>query len=152
MARQSSVTPEQIQQLYMEGKSYSQIEAQTGAYNSLIRESTKDLPSPRVANGGITIRQLDRIKQLSGRGLSAKEVARLAGVCESTAQKYMQAAPKPAAPKKVPGALCRHKETCQYWRPLSGLGGGISACHYPIDRDELRPWPADQCPGFSKDG
>ena len=47
-----------------------------------------------------------------------------------------------------PGTLCRHKETCRHWRPLSGLGGGISACHYPIDRDELRPWPADQCPGF----
>lgn len=137
---------DRIQQLYMEGKSYSQIEAQTGAYNSLIRESTKDLPSPRVANGGITIRQLERIQQLSAQGLSAGKVARLAGVCESTAQKYMQAAPKPAAPKKVPGALCRHKDTCQYWRYMSGLD--CYACHYGVDNPVNRPWPADQCPGF----
>ena len=137
---------DRIQQLYMEGKSYSQIEAQTGAYNSLIRESTKDLPSPRVPGGGITLKQLERIQQLSAQGLSAGKVARLAGVCVSTAQKYMQAAPKPAAPKKVPGALCRHKETCQYWRYMSGLD--CYACHYPLDKNELRPCPADECPGY----
>lgn len=46
--------------------------------------------------------------------------------------------------------LCRHKKTCQYWKSLNGSGKGDFACHYPIDRDELRPWPADQCPGFPR--
>lgn len=141
---------DRIRQLYMEGKSYSQIEAQTGAYNSLIRESTKDLPSPRVPNGGITLKQLERIQQLSAQGLSAGKVARLAGVCESTAQKYMQAAPKPLAHPKASGALCRHKETCQYWRYMSGLD--CYACHYGVDNPVNRPWPADECPGFPEEG
>ena len=137
---------DRIQQLYMEGKSYSQIEAQTGAYNSLIRESTKDLPSSRVANGGITIRQLERIQQLSAQGLSAGKVARLAGVCENTASKYMQASPKPLAHPKASGALCRHKDTCKYWRYMSGLD--CYACHYGVDNPVNRPWPADECPGY----
>ena len=51
------------------------------------------------------------------------------------------------------GSLCRHKKPCRYWRPISvSHKGSLHCCHYPIERDELRPWPADQCPGFPRKG
>ena len=117
---------EKIRQLYLEGKTYAQIEEETGAGSWRVTSCTKDLPR----------RQAERCK-----GPEPKKVAKAVPHLQ---EKKVAGSPET---EKI-GGLCRHKKTCRHWRPLSGLGGGISACHYPIDRDELRPWPADQCPGF----
>lgn len=51
------------------------------------------------------------------------------------------------------GNLCRHKGTCKYWRSAGNMGKKSQhCCHYPIDRGELRPWPAEECPGFPQKG
>ena len=60
---------------------------------------------------------------------------------------------KPNPPKKkgYPGGLCKHKDTCKFWKSANGnLGnqGGLKFCHYPLELGTLRPWPADECPGF----
>ena len=99
----------------------------------------------------ITAKMEQKMQELRAQGKSFEAIARQMGIKPVTAKKCAQdiLVEKPEQPATgQPGSLCRHKKTCRHWRPLSGLGGGISACHYPIDRDELRPWPADQCPGF----
>lgn len=144
---------ETVRKMYTEGKTYTQIAAETGASASTIRNYTCDLPRrDRNRNGApIPREKVTKIRELRVQGKSFEAIARQMGIKPVTAKKYTQdiLAKKPEQPATgQPGSLCRHKKTCRHWRPLSGLGGGISACHYPIDRDELRPWPADQCPGF----
>ena len=144
---------ETVRKMYLEGKTYTQIAAETGVSDQTIRRYTRDLPARSGNKNGAPIPQgkVDKIKELRAQGKSFEAIARQMGIRPVTVKKYAQdirvKKPEPPAAGQ-PGTLCRHKETCRYWRPLSGLGGGISACHYPIDRDELRPWPADQCPGF----
>ena len=144
---------EAVRKMYTEGKTYTQIAAETGASASTIRNYTCDLPRrDRNRNGApIPREKVTKIRELRVQGKSFEAIARQMGIKPVTAKKYAQdILVKKLEPPTAgqPGSLCRHKETCRHWRPLSGLGGGISACHYPIDRDELRPWPADQCPGF----
>lgn len=144
---------EAVRKMYTEGKTYTQIAAETGASASTIRNYTCDLPRrDRNRNGApISREKVDKIRELRAQGKSFEAIARQMGIKPVTAKKYTQdiLVEKPEQPATGQhGSLCRHKKTCRHWRPLSGLGGGISACHYPIDRDELRPWPADQCPGF----
>ena len=144
---------EAVRKMYTEGKTYTQIAAETGASASTIRNYTCDLPRrDRNRNGApIPREKVTKIRELRSQGKSFEAIARQIGIKPVTAKKYAQdiLVEKPEQPVTgQPGSLCRHKETCRHWRHLSGLGGGISACHYPIDRDELRPWPADQCPGF----
>ena len=144
---------ETVRKMYLEGKTYTQIAAETGVSDQTIRKYTRDLPHRSGNKNGAPIpgEKVDKIRELRSQGKSYEAIARRIGIKPETAKKYAQdiLVKKPEPPTAgQPGTLCRHKETCRYWRPLSGLGGGISACHYPIDRDELRPWPADQCPGF----
>ena len=115
---------EKIRQLYLEGKTYAQIEEETGAGSWRVTSCTKDLPR----------RQAER--------------------CKRPKPKKIAKAVQPPQERKVTGSpeaekargLCRHKETCRYWRHMSGLD--CYACHYPVDNPVNRPWPADQCPGF----
>ena len=144
---------EAVRKMYTEGKTYTQIAAETGASASTIRNYTCDLPRRDRNRNGAPIPQekVTKIRELRSQGKSFEAIARQMGIKPVTAKKYAQdiLAEKPEQPATGQhGSLCRHKKTCRHWRPLSGLGGGISACHYPIDRNELRPWPADQCPGF----
>lgn len=144
---------EAVRKMYTEGKTYTQIAAETGVSGQTIRNYTCDLPRrDRNRNGApIPREKVAKIRELRSQGKSFEAIARQMGIKPVTAKKYAQdiLVEKPEQPATgQPGSLCRHKKTCRHWRPLSGLGGGISACHYPIDRDELRPWPADQCPGF----
>ena len=144
---------EAVRKMYTEGKTYTQIAAETGASASTIRNYTCDLPRrDRNRNGApIPREKVTKIRELRSQGKSFEAIARQMGIKPVTAKKYALdiLVEKPEQPKTgQPGTLCQHKKTCRHWRPLSGLGGGISACHYSIDRDELRPWPADQCPGF----
>lgn len=144
---------EAVRKMYTEGKTYTQIAAETGASASTIRNYTCDLPRRDRNRNGAPIPQekVTKIRELRSQGKSFEAIARQMGIKPVTAKKYTQdiLVEKPEQPATGQhGSLCRHKKTCRHWRPLSGLGGGISACHYPIDRDELRPWPADQCPGF----
>lgn len=144
---------EAVRKMYTEGKTYTQIAAETGASASTIRNYTCDLPRrDRNRNGApIPREKVTKIRELRSQGKSFEAIARQMGIKSVTAKKYAQdiLVEKPMQPATgQPGTLCQHKKTCRHWRPLSGLGGGISACHYPIDRDELRPWSADQCPGF----
>ena len=152
-AEEKQARVEAVRRMYAEGKTYAQIAAETGASASTIRNYTCDLPRRyRNRNGApIPREKVTKIRELRVQGKSFEAIARQMGIKPVTAKKYAQdiLVEKPEQPKTgQPGSLCRHKKTCRHWRPLSGLGGGISACHYPIDRDELRPWPADQCPGF----
>lgn len=141
--------------MYTEGKTYTQIAAETGASASTIRNYTCDLPRrDRNRNGApIPREKVTKIRELRSQGKSFEAIARQIGIKPVTAKKYAQdiLVEKPMQPATgQPGSLCRHKKTCRHWRPLSGLGGGISACHYPIEVGELRPWPASECPGFTK--
>lgn len=152
-AEEKQARVEAVRKMYTEGKTYTQIAAETGASASTIRNYTCDLPRrDRNRNGApISREKVDKIRELRAQGKSFEAIARQMGIKPVTAKKYAQdiLVEKPEQPATgQPGSLCQHKETCRHWRPLSGLGGGISACHYSIDRDELRPWPADQCPGF----
>lgn len=144
---------ETVRKMYLEGITYTRISAETGVSDQTIRNYTCDLPRrDRNRNGApIPREKVTKIRELRSQGKSFEAIARQMGIKPVTAKKYAQdiLVEKPEQPKTgQPGTLCRHKKTCRHWRPLSGLGGGISACHYPIDRDQLRPWPADQCPGF----
>lgn len=115
---------EKIRQLYLEGKTYAQIEEETGAGSWRVTSCTKDLPR----------RQAERCK-----GPEPKKVAKAVPPLQ---EKKVAGSPET---EKI-GGLCRHKETCRYWRHMSGLD--CYACHYPVDNPVNRPWPADQCPGF----
>lgn len=145
---------ETIRRLYEEGKPYMQIRLETGVSYQAIQRCTKDLPRRKKGNhqsNDLPAEKIEEIRELRRSGLLIREAAAVAGVTVYMVRKYTQdiiATEDKLQQTGQPGTLCRHKETCRHWRPLSGLGGGISACHYPIDRDELRPWPADQCPGF----
>lgn len=115
---------EKIRQLYLEGKTYAQIEEETGAGSWRVTSCTKDLPR----------RQAERCK-----GPEPKKVAK--------AVPHLQEKKVAGSPEtEKTGGLCRHKKTCRYWRHMSGLD--CYACHYPVDNPVNRPWPADQCPGF----
>lgn len=121
---------EKIRQLYLEGKTYAQIEEETGAGSWRVTSCTKDLPR----------RQAERCKRPE-----PKKVAKAVQPPQED-----KVAGSPEAEKT--GGLCRHKKTCRHWRPIMSGPNGIYACHYPIDRNELRPWPVDQCPGFPRKG
>ena len=156
---------EEVRRLYLEGRTYTQIEAEVGVSSDTIRNYTKDLTRRgRNQIGNHTSpEKIAQARRMRAQGKDVEEIAGILGIHRETVRKYTRdipswsgnksgAAVSPEKPEQPatgqPGSLCRHKKTCRHWRPLSGLGGGISACHYPIDRDELRPWPADQCPGF----
>ena len=117
---------EKIRKLYLEGKTYAQIEEETGAGSWRVTSCTKDLPR----------RQDERCK-----GPEPKKVAKAAPPPQ---EKKVAGSPE----TEKTGGLCQHKKTCRHWRPIMSGPNGLCACHYPIDRNELRPWPADQCPGF----
>ena len=148
---------ETVRKMYLEGKTYTQIADETGVSSPTIREYTRGLPC-RKGNPPSHRTPPEKIAQARkprAQGKSYEVIAGLLGMSWRTVRRYTRDIPakKPEPPTVGQSeTLCRHKEACRYWRPLSGLGGGISACHYPIDRDELRPWPADQCPGFPEEG
>lgn len=152
--RLSAERVETIRRLYEEGKPYMQIRLETGASYQAIQRCTKDLPRRKKGNhqsNDLPAEKIEEIRELRRSGLLIREAAAVAGVTVYMVRKYTQdiiTTEDKLQQTGQPGTLCRHKETCRYWRPLSGLGGGVNACHYPIDRNELRPWPADQCPGF----
>ena len=156
---------EKVRRLYLEGRTYTQIETEVGVSSDTIRNYTKDLirRGRNQIGNCISPEKIAQARELRTQGKSIEEIAGILGIHRETVRKYTRDIPswsgnksgasvspeKPEQPKTgQPGSLCRHKKTCRYWRPLSGLGGGVNACHYPIDRNELRPWPADQCPGF----
>lgn len=144
---------EAVRKMYTEGKTYTQIAAETGASASTIRNYTYDLPRrDRNRNEApIPREKVTKIRELRSQGKSFEAIARQMGIKPVTAKKYAQdiLVEKPEQPKTgQPGSLCRHKKTCRHWRPIMSGPNGLCACHYPIDRNELRPWPADQCPGF----
>ena len=156
---------EKVRRLYLEGRTYTQIETEVGVSSDTIRNYTKDLirRGRNQIGNCISPEKIAQARELRTQGKSIEEIAGILGIHRETVRKYTRDIPswsgnksgasvspeKPEQPKTgQPGSLCRHKKTCRYWRPLSGLGGGVIACHYPIDRNELRPWPADQCPGF----
>ena len=137
---------ETIRRMYSEGRTYTQISAETGANSKTIRDYTRDLPRRRATGNGTPLspERVERIRKLCAQGKSREEIAGLLGIHPSTVKKYTQdiLAEQPGQP----GTLCRHKKTCRYWRHMSGLD--CYACHYPVDNPVNRPWPADQCPGF----
>ena len=144
---------EAVRKMYTEGKTYTQIAAETGASASTIRNYTCDLPRrDRNRNGApIPREKVTKIRELRSQGKSFEAIARQMGIKPVTAKKYAQdiLVEKPEQPATgQPGSLCRHKKTCRHWRPIMSGPNGLCACHYPIDRNELRSWPADQCPGF----
>ena len=97
----------------------------------------------------ITAKMEQKMQELRAQGKSFEAIARQMGIKPVTAKKYAQdiLVEKPEQPATgQPGTLCQHKETCRYWRHMSGLD--CYACHYPVDNPVNRPWPADQCPGF----
>ena len=169
-AEEKQARVEAVRRMYAEGKTYAQIEKEIGVSVATIRNYTQDMPrrkirsmSCRGADLAQRQAQIEAIRRMYAEGKTYIQIAIETGVSNRTILNYTRDLPrrngnksgasvspeKPEQPKTgQPGSLCRHKKTCRHWRPLSGLGGGISACHYPIDRDELRPWPADQCPGF----
>ena len=108
--------------------------------------------------------QFKQFKALRAAGVTIDKAARTAHVARGEATKanrcetyedYAKIAgkkpkkPKTAQPKPwEPG--CRHTKTCVYWRQMGTVNGVLYGCHYPIEVGELRPWPADQCPGFTQ--
>lgn len=150
---EKQVRVEAVRKMYTEGKTYTQIAAETGASASTIRNYTCDLPRRDRNRNGAPIPQekVTKIRELRSQGKSFEAIARQMGIKPVTAKKYTQdiLVEKPEQPATGQhGSLCRHKKTCRHWRPIMSGPNGLCACHYPIDRDELRPWPADQCPGF----
>lgn len=146
---------ETVRKMYVEGKTYTQIAAETGASAPTIRNYTCDLPRrDRNRNGApIPREKVTKIRELRSQGKSFEAIARQMGIKPVTAKKYAQdiLVEKPEQPATgQPGSLCRHKKTCRHWRPIMSGPNGLCACHYPIDRNELRPWPASECPGFTK--
>ena len=145
---------EKVRRLYLDGKPYARIIAETGVSAQTIRNYTRDLPRRNGNRDGAPLppKKAERARELRTQGKSYKAIAGLLGMHPTTVKKYAGDIPveKEAEQPSQTGGLCRHKKTCIYWRPITGGPHGICACHYPIDRDELRPWPADQCPGFPK--
>ena len=81
----------------------------------------------------------------------ARGEATKANRCETYEDYAKIAGKKPkTAPPPVWHPGCRHTETCGYWRQMGTVNGVLYGCHYPIEVGELRPWPADQCPGFTE--
>lgn len=146
---------QEIRRLRESGYSLTRIVLETDVDFYTVKEVTKDMTQKATGPGNkLTPEKIEEIRQLRKKGLPVKEIAKIAKVSETSANRYTSdiqvetivVAQKPEA--KGPGSLCRHKKTCKYRRWWPGLN--CYACFYPIDRDELRPWPADQCPGFPK--
>lgn len=170
LAAKKQAREEAVRKMYAEGKTYTQIEAETGASAATIRKYTQGMPRRNIRDSGCRRlepaqrqAQIETIRRMYSEGRTYTQISAETGANSKTIRDYTRDLPRQNGNKNrvaassekseqpaigQPGTLCRHKKTCRHWRPLSGLGGGISACHYPIDRDELRPWPADQCPGF----
>ena len=169
-AEEKQARVEAVRRMYAEGKTYAQIEKEIGVSVATIRNYTQDMPrrkirsmSRRGAESAQRQAQIEAIRRMYAEGKTYIQISAETGANSQTIRDYTRDLPRQngnknraiASPEKPeqpatgqPGSLCRHKKTCRYWRPLSGLGGGVNACHYPIDRDQLPPWPADQCPGF----
>lgn len=108
--------------------------------------------------------QFKRFKALRAAGVTtdkatqtlhvARSEAAKANRCETYEDYAKIAGKKPKKPKAAqpkpwhPG--CRHTKTCVYWKRMGTANGALYGCHYPIEVGELRPWPADQCPGFKE--
>ena len=170
LAAKKQAREEAVRKMYAEGKTYAQIEAETGVSTATIRKYTQGMPRRNIRDSGCRRlepaqrqAQIETVRRMYAEGRTYTQISAETGANSKTIRDYTRDLPRQngnknraiASPEKPeqpatgqPGSLCRHKKTCRHWRPLSGLVGGISACHYPIDRDELRPWPADQCPGF----
>ena len=146
---------EAVRKMYTEGKTYTQIAAETGASASTIRNYTCDLPRrDRNRNGApIPREKVTKIRELRVQGKSFEAIARQMGI-------------KPARLRKsIPRTYWRRNQSSRQQvsldrsagtRKTADIGvhsadwaGESAACRCPIDRDELRPWPADQCPGFT---
>lgn len=152
------ISPEEVKEIRrLRGNGYSltRIAMETGVDFYTAKEVTKDM-TQKITGPGYKLapEKIEEIRQLREKGLSFRQIANIAKVSQTTVNRYaydiqvetIVAAQKPEV--AVPGSLCRHKKTCKYRRWWPGLN--IDACFYAIDRDELRPWPADQCPGFPK--
>ena len=152
----SQITAEivkKIQQMWAEGYSYTQIENELDVTARTIRDHTRGIPhKPREHRGHyIPADKIERCRQLRAQGLTYHEIGEVVGISESTVKKYTHDVPVTGSrpeKKKEPGNLCRHRKTCMYWKPMSGMD--CYACHYNIDRPDNRPYPADECPGFPK--
>lgn len=108
--------------------------------------------------------QFKRFKALRAAGVTtdkatqtlhvARSEAAKANRCESYEDYAKIAGKKPKKPKAAPPPVwkpgCKHTKTCVYWKRMGTANGALYGCHYPIEVGELRPWPADQCPGFKE--
>ena len=156
---------EKVRRLYLEGRTYTQIETEVGVSSDTIRNYTKDLirQGRNQIGNCISPEKIAQARGLRTQGKSIEEIAGILGIHRETVRKYTRDIPRwsgnkrgasvsPEKPEQPatgqPGSLCWHKKTCRHWRPIMSGPNGLCACHYPIDRNELRPWPADQCPGF----
>ena len=151
----SQITAEivkKIQQMWAEGYSYTQIENELDVTARTIRDHTRGIPhKPREHRGHyIPADKIERCRQLRAQGLTYREIGRLVEISDVAVKKYAQDVAVVGKPekKKEPGNLCNHKKTCKYWKPMGGAD--CYACHYCFERNELRPYPADECPGFPK--
>lgn len=104
----------------------------------------------------MTVEQFKQFKALRAAGVTtdkatqtlhvARSEAAKANRCETYEDYAKIAGKKPKKPKTAqpkpwePG--CRHTKTCVY-----RYGG---CCNYPIENNQLLPWPASECPGFSE--
>lgn len=115
--------------------------------------------------------QFKQFKALRAAGATIDKAARTAHVargeateanrCETYEDYAKIAGKKPKKPKTAqppekkgyPGGLCKHKDTCKFWKSANGNRGnqgGLKFCHYPLELGTLRPWPASECPGFTE--
>lgn len=157
-SRRKHVTQELIDQareMRKNGQSYASICIALGMDKSTVKKYVADVEyhSPK---GALKEDDVQRLRDLRKQGYSIGYISVLTGRSQGTVLKYTRGIvvkreikPKPSR-KELPktGGLCRHKSSCIYWRPVIGVD--CFGCHYPFERGELRPWPADQCPGFPK--
>ena len=170
LAAKKQAREEAVRKMYAEGKTYAQIEAETGVSTATIRKYTQGMPRRNIRDSGCRRlepaqrqAQIETVRRMYAEGRTYTQISAETGANSKTIRDYTRDLPRQngnknraiASPEKPeqpaigqPGSLCRHKKTCRHWRPIMSGPNGLCACHYPIDRNELRPWPADQCPGF----
>lgn len=153
------LTPDLIQrarEMRKDGHSLMSICAELGIDLKTAKRHTEDIEYQ--PSKGLREEDIQKIRDLRKQGYSISYIAILTRHSQGTVVKYTRGIVvgreiKPKPPKKEPqktGGLCRHKSSCIYWRPV--IGFDCFGCHYPFERGELRPWPADQCPGFPEEG
>ena len=163
MRRKDRVSPEQAaraREMRLAGDSYETIAKAVGVSYECAKDCTKDIPNRVGDQWRKSKLRNDEIWELYQEGHTTKELAEQYGITEKYIRQLLKSREKPA--KKAAGQeqksgsgprqtmeeqqKCPHKKTCPHWRHF---GSGIYACHYILDRGELRPWPAEECPGFT---